>query len=449
MFAQAPVIMNNLSFHKVFLVEAINSRSNSVLRLKKNSNFKITLAKPKQDADSSAAPSFGDFKRMLKATKGFAPRIRYSHINSNELLELISQPGRALSGVGYRPNQINTYRPFEETNAENFGYSTKRSPGKSRESSPGSKMSPRNSMYLSKYSSHGGDSIFNISPSPQEKQQKVVKLRKNGFIPDLKYELDRPISFNHRYDKDIIEEPRGRLKPYKVSDKFYLESFVMKDYANRTTQELIGTYRSPQSGADSLLKDSAFDQPPSARNQSVNNSPQKFLSRRTASISGLRSASTTKLEVETVQQPIQQLTDRRELLEAYKTRQSFNSRKKLVTKAPTPTVFLTKSEKKVGSSSPVPTPEQGIIHSPKTPKTMRTLSHLDQSPGLKPQNYNDTRYALKTLRTLRSLGGGLNADDGRSPSPLKNKSTLNGFQVSVIEDSESHFHDHSFNKIHK
>lgn len=386
---------------------------------------------------------------MLKATKGFAPRIRYSHINSNELLELISQPGRALSGVGYRPNQINTSRPVEETTAENFGHYTKRSPGKSRDSSPGSKISPRNTMYLSKYSSHGGDSIFNISPSPQEKQQKVVKLRKNGFIPDLKYELsnylDRPISFNSRFDKDIVEEPRGRLKPYKVSDKFYLESFVMKDYANRTTQELIGTYRSPQSGADSLLKDMA-DGSTSTRNQSVNKSPQKFLSRRTASISGLRSPSTTKLEVETVQQPIQQITDRRELLEAYKTRQSFNSRKKLVMKAPT--VIITKSEKKVISPSPNPTPEQGIIHSPKTIKTMRTLSHLDQSPGLKGQNYNDTRYALKTLRTLRSLGGGLNADDGRSPSPLKNKSTLNGFQVSVIEDSESHFHDHSFNKIH-
>ena len=419
----------------------MNSRSNSVLRLKKNSNFKITLAKHKQDPDTSAAPSFGDFKRMLKATKGFAPRIRYSHINSNELLELISQPGRAPSGAGYRPNQINTFRPLEETQAENFGYHTKRSVGRSRESSPGSKMSPRNTMYLSKYSSIGGDSIFNISPSPQEKTQRVVKLRKNGLIPDLKYELDRPISFNNRIDKDILEEPRGRLKPYKVSDKFYLESFVMKDYANRATQELLGTYRSPQSGGvDSLLRDSGLDQPPSARNQSVNNSPQKFLSRRTASISGLRSASTTKLGVGAVQQPIQQMTGR-ELLEVYKTRQSFNTRKKLIMKPPT---VITKSEKKV--QSPSPTPEHGIIHSPTTARTLRSI---DQSPTLKAQNYNDTRYALKTLRTLRSLGGGLNGDiEGRSPSPLKNKSTLQGFQVSVIEDSESHFHDHSFNKIH-
>ena len=419
-------------------LDVTNIRSNSVLRLKKNSNFKITLGKQKQDQEKTAAPSIVDFKRMLKVSKGFAPRIRYSHINSNELLELISQPGRGISGVGQRPNMINTFRPFEETTTDGFGYHTKRNlAGKSRESSPGSKISPRNSMYQTKFPSvTGGESLFNISPIPSEKQpqSKIMKIRKNGFVPDWKAEiwnhLDKP-----KFDRDVVEEPRGRLKPYKVSDKFYLDSFVMKDHVNKSTQELLGTFRSPQSGsgADSLLFKDSIETPRSTRNLS-NKSPQKFLSRRTASISNLRSFTATKLDVEAIQQQPIQITDRKELLEAYKTRQSFNARAKLV-KPAVSTAKVEKSAEKRESLSP----EASIAKSPKTPA--RTLSRLDQSPRRGEQGYNDTRYALKTLRTLRSLGNVLNADlDNRSPSPLKNKSTLNGFQVSTIEDNESHFH---------
>jgi len=436
-------------------IDVTNSRSNSVLRLKKNSNFKITLAKPKQDSETHAAPSIVDFKRMLKTQKGFAPKIRYSHINSNELLELISQPGRVISGTGQRPNQINTFRPFEEAPVENFnGYYTKRTLGKSRESSPRPKISPRNSMYQTKFPAvSAADSLFNINnaPSPiaaaadkqqQQSQTKILKLRKNGFVPDWKNEL-----FNHfdkpKFDKDVVEEPRGRLKPYKVSDKFYLDSFVLKDYANKSTQELLGTWRSPQSGADSMLLRESVEPPNSTRNK-LNQSPQKFLSRRTASISNLRSLTATKLEVDSIQQQPIQITDRKELLEAYKTRQSFNARQKLVKPVVNAkTERLEKFEKRGNSSA---SPENSITKSPKSPA--RTLSRLDQSPRLKgEQGYNDTRYALKTLRTLRSLGGGLGGDiDNRSPSPFKNKSTLNGFQVSTIEDNESHFHNESRNQ---
>lgn len=450
--------MKNQSSHPHLLhhrsnSDVTNSRSNSVLRLKKNSNFKITLAKPNQESKTHAAPSIVDFKRMLKTQKGFAPKIRYSHINSNELLELISQPGRVISGIGQRPNHINTFRPFEEATAENFnGYYTKRTLGKSRESSPGSKISPRNSMYHTRFPSvSGGDSLLNINnaPSPivaadkqQQPQAKILKLRKNGFVPDWKNEL-----FNHfdkpRYDKDIIEEPKGRLKPYKVSDKFYLDSFVLKDYANKSTQELLGTWRSPQSGADSMLFRESVEPPNSTRNK-LNQSPQKFLSRRTASISNLRSLTATKLEVDSIQQQPIQITDRKEMLEAYKTRQSFNARQKLVKPAVNTKVERSEKFERRGNSSA--SPENSMTKSPKSPA--RTLSRLDQSPRLKgEQGYNDTRYALKTLRTLRSLGGGLGGDiDNRSPSPFKNKSTLNGFQVSTIEDNESHFHNESRNQ---